>query len=84
MHRLVKAVAVLVWLPALAGAQNNSDTYALEGARIIDGTGRQPIENGVLVIVDGSIHAVGRVSEVAIPRGARRVCRWRAGICPPG
>lgn len=43
---------------------------AIVGGRIIDGTGKQPIEEGV-VIIDGSrIKSVGRRGEVEIPRDA--------------
>jgi imidazolonepropionase-like amidohydrolase len=40
------------------------------GARLIDGTGREPIEDAALVVQGGRILAVGARSEVQIPRGA--------------
>ncbi|MEX0739413.1 MAG: amidohydrolase family protein [Pseudohongiella sp.] len=43
---------------------------ALTGARIVDGTGNAPIENGVLVITDGRITAVGSADRVDIPEDA--------------
>jgi imidazolonepropionase-like amidohydrolase len=42
----------------------------LQGGRLIDGTGRPPIDNSVIVIQAGRFQAVGRSSEVAIPAGA--------------
>ena len=45
---------------------------AFTGARIIDGTGAPPIENGVLVVQGGKILAVGS-AKTAIPAGARVV-----------
>ncbi len=44
-----------------------------DGARILDGNGGAPIENGRLVIADGRISAVGSQSGVAAPQGATRV-----------
>jgi imidazolonepropionase-like amidohydrolase len=41
------------------------------GARIIDGTGKPPIENGTLFIRDGRIQAVGK--KVKLPRGVIRI-----------
>lgn len=44
-------------------------TYALVGARVIDGTNREPIENAAIVIRDGRIAAVGPRASVQIPAG---------------
>src|SRR5918994_2292771 len=41
-----------------------------ERGRLIDGTGRPPIENSVIVIQGGKFQAIGRSGEVAIPAGA--------------
>lgn len=40
------------------------------GARVIDGTGRDPVAKGVLVIEGGRVTAVGGESAVTVPRGA--------------
>jgi imidazolonepropionase-like amidohydrolase/arylsulfatase A-like enzyme len=65
---------------ALAGGQSAAPqssaataTQALVGARVIDGTGRQPIENAVLLVANGRIEAVGPADRVTIPAGATRV-----------
>ena len=42
----------------------------VQGGKLIDGTGRPPIENSVIVIRAGRFEAVGRRGEVAIPAGA--------------
>ncbi len=42
----------------------------VQGGRLIDGTGRAPIENCVIVIRAGRFQAVGRSGEVAIPAGS--------------
>lgn len=46
---------------------------AVTGATIIDATGRAPIADGVVLIRDGRIAAVGPAREVAVPAGARRI-----------
>ena len=42
----------------------------VQGGRLIDGTGRPPIENSVIVIQANKFQAVGRSGEVSIPAGA--------------
>jgi len=42
----------------------------VQGGRLIDGTGRPPIENSVIVIQGGRFQAVGKSGEVSIPAGA--------------
>jgi imidazolonepropionase-like amidohydrolase len=54
-------------VPAAAG------TVALTNARIIDGTGRPPIDRGTIVITNGRITAVGPSASVTVPAGAQRV-----------
>jgi len=44
---------------------------AFEGARIIDGTGRSPLEKGTILVRDGRIVAIG--PDVQIPAGAQRI-----------
>ncbi|MEX0617456.1 MAG: amidohydrolase family protein [Pseudohongiellaceae bacterium] len=51
----------------------NEGAIAFTGARIIDGTGRAPLENGVVVITDGRITAVGERSAVTVPAGAELI-----------
>lgn len=46
---------------------------AFTGARLIDGTGRAPIERAVLVVEDGRVSAVGPESAVGVPAGAERI-----------
>ncbi|HEX2929587.1 MAG TPA: amidohydrolase family protein [Candidatus Binatia bacterium] len=42
----------------------------VQGGRLIDGTGRRPIDNSVIVIQSARFHAIGRSGDVAIPDGA--------------
>jgi imidazolonepropionase-like amidohydrolase len=54
-------------------AQSAPAIVALTGARIIDGTGRAPLDDATLLIENGRIAAIGSASTVRIPEGATRV-----------
>ncbi len=49
------------------------ESIAITGATIIDGTGRDPIHDGTVLITGSRIAAVGRSSDVDIPSSARRI-----------
>ena len=57
-----------------AGAQTPARAkprpVVLQGARLIDGTGRSPIENSVVVIEGSQIVAAGKAGAVSIPKDA--------------
>lgn len=59
-----------------------SGTVAIHAARVIDGTGAAPIVNGVVVVTDDKIVAVGTEANVKVPAGARRVDLGDATILP--
>lgn len=59
-----------------------SGTVALRAARVIDGTGAAPILNGVVVITDDKIVAVGKQGSVNVPAGARLIDLGDATILP--
>jgi imidazolonepropionase-like amidohydrolase len=67
-------IAVVCMVCPRAGAQTPSQTKAqpivLKGARLIDGTGRPPVENSVLVIQGSQIVAAGKAGAVSIPKDA--------------
>ena len=46
---------------------------AYVGARIIDGTGADAVENGVMVVRDGRIEAVGAADAVEVPPDAEQI-----------
>lgn len=50
-----------------------SGATAFVGARILDGTAAAPIEDGVLIVRDGRIDAVGPTASVIVPPGVTRV-----------
>jgi imidazolonepropionase-like amidohydrolase len=56
--------------PPYVGAQNTMRPIVLRGALLIDGTGRSPIENSVLVIQGANIVATGKAGAVSIPKDA--------------
>jgi imidazolonepropionase-like amidohydrolase len=79
MSRRSRASAVVlsavVAVGACGGAEQEADVglTAFVGARILPGDGTAPIENGVLLVRDGRITAVGSSSSVEIPPGAASI-----------
>ena len=75
-------------LPSLLAAQaptnptKGSGTVALKAARVIDGTGAAPIQNGVIVVTDDRIVSVGAAGSVTIPAGARTIDLGNATLLP--
>ncbi len=68
----------------LARAQEakGSGTVVLRAARVIDGTGAAPIANGVVVVTEDKIVAVGAQGSVSIPAGARTIDLGDATLLP--
>jgi imidazolonepropionase-like amidohydrolase len=58
-------------LGALGAPLASAQPVALTDARIIDGTGAEPIYPGTLIINDGRIMSVGPADEITIPADAR-------------
>jgi len=81
-------LALSLAIPALLGAQaptnpiKGSGTVVLKAARVIDGTGAPPIQNGIVVVTDDRIVGVGVAGSVAIPAGARTVDLGNATLLP--
>jgi imidazolonepropionase-like amidohydrolase len=65
------AVATTGWLAPAVLAQ--APVTAFVGATLVDGTGAPLVENGVVLVRDGKISAVGRAAAVTIPAGATQV-----------
>ena len=70
MAGIVTVVLLACVTTSLAG------TTAITGATVIDGTGADPITDGVIVITDDRITAVGSSREVVVPSTAT--------VIPPG
>jgi imidazolonepropionase-like amidohydrolase len=56
-----------------ASAMAAEGSIAFVGARIIDGTAADPIEDGVVVITDGRIRSIGPRLAVTIPKGVQEI-----------
>ena len=69
MSKLKLLTAALLGCLAVSALANEGDR-AFVGATIIDGTGAAPSSNGVVVISDGRIRAIGAQDDVEIPAGA--------------
>ncbi len=64
------------------GEQYGKGTVVLRAAQIIDGTGSEPIKNGVVVVTDAKIVAVGTRESVKVPAGARIIDLADATLMP--
>ena len=62
----------------------SAQTLAITGATIIDGTGKAPLSDGVLLITGGRIAAIGHSVDVAIPSAARRLDARGKYLIPGG
>src|SRR5687768_3314401 len=84
--RLLPVLAVVVPLAAGAQAPTNpikgTGSVVIKAARVIDGTGAAAIQNGVVVVTDDKIVAVGRDGSVTVPSGARTVDLGNATLMP--
>lgn len=70
MLNRVFASAALLFFAQIANA---ADVKAFVGARVIDGTGSPAIENGVIIVRDGKIEAVGPSNKVRPPKDSEVV-----------
>ncbi|MPZ17404.1 MAG: amidohydrolase family protein [Luteitalea sp.] len=59
--------------PGDTASAAESGAQAFVGARIIDGSGGQPIEEGVLVVRDGRIETVGALANQSLPADVHRI-----------
>jgi len=69
----IAALAIAAATAAAVRAQSASGAVVYEGARLIVGDARAPIENSAFVVQNGRITAVGQRGSVAVPAGATRV-----------
>jgi imidazolonepropionase-like amidohydrolase len=69
-------------LPALAQPSGTPQTTVIRAARLIDGTGAEPVQNGVVVVTGDRIVAVGAQSRVQVPTGARVIDLGDATLLP--
>lgn len=66
---LVSTIAVAT----LFSSQAADGTIAIVGATLIDGSGRAPVTDSVVLLKDDTIVAAGKRNEVKVPRSARSI-----------
>ena len=71
----------LILIGFLNGKSN--DRLAIVGATIIDGTGKNPIPNGTILIENGIIKAVGKKKDIRIPANFNEI-KARGKFLIPG
>src|ERR1700704_5601372 len=68
------ALGLLVLLGACSKLLPPKDrVIALEGATLIDGAGRPPKQDALIIIRNGHVETIARVNEISIPKSAERV-----------
>lgn len=65
--------ALVVGLALTLTARLGAQSLAIIGATVIDGTGRPPIADGVVLLEHGKVTAVGPATAVTVPAGATRI-----------
>jgi imidazolonepropionase-like amidohydrolase len=89
-RRSILALGALCAAQLLAGSPlraqlqeaKGSGLIVLRAARLIDGTGAPAVANGVVVVNNDRIVAVGREGAVSVPAGARRIDLGDATLLP--
>jgi imidazolonepropionase-like amidohydrolase len=66
-------VAIAALALAASGSAQSGRAALFEGARLIDGAGRAPIENSAILVENGRITRVARRGQITVPRGTLRV-----------
>jgi imidazolonepropionase-like amidohydrolase len=69
----ISLAAALCATTAIFLSNAQAQNLVIQGGTLIDGTGRTPIENSVIVIEGNRIKAVGRSGEMQIPPGSHIV-----------
>lgn len=77
------ALLVCQLLPCAARAQTDANVIAVVGATLVDGSGRPPVRDAVVVITGDRVTAVGPRRRVRVPAGAR-VVEARGLVVAPG
>jgi imidazolonepropionase-like amidohydrolase len=86
MPGTIGLLVLLASCPTSGNAQEvptkGKGTVAIHAARVIDGTGARPIRDGVVVVQDDKILAVGPRDDVEVPDGARSIELGDATLLP--
>ena len=81
MKRFTLAVCIAA-LCIASDASAQDRTLVLQGGTLIDGTGRAPITDAVVVVENGRIFSVGRRGQMTIPAGAQIIDTTGQTILP--
>ena len=71
--KLLVPVVVAAWSVTALGQAPATGVTVFEGARVIVGDGRTPIENASFVVNGARFVQVGKAADVRVPTGATRV-----------
>ena len=84
MRKMALALSLLIvtLFVALHAQQPGSAVTVFEGARVIIGDGRAPIESATIVVAGNLIQQVGRAADVKAPAGATRVTLTGKTVMP--
>jgi imidazolonepropionase-like amidohydrolase len=80
--RAVAGFGVILVSISSAAAQKAPKPVVLEGALLIDGSGRPPLANSVLIIEEGRVRAIGKLGAMRYPEGAEVVSLRGKTIMP--
>lgn len=70
MHQMmISVISAALLLPQMALAEPASNLLAIRGATLIDGTGRTPLKDAVVVIGNGKVECVGIVDDCPHAQG---------------
>jgi len=75
-------VALVLPLPLAAQQAPAKGTVVIRAARLIDGSGAAPVQNGIIVVTDDRIVAVGASGSVSVPANARIIDLGDATLLP--
>ena len=73
MPRLPSCLLTVIGINVVIAGQQPSNTLALVGARILDGTGAAPVANATLLVTNGRIDRIGPVTATSVPTGTMRI-----------
>ena len=71
MNSMFKCLPATAAFLLICGNAHAADVKAFVGASLIDGMGKRVTSNGVIVVRDGKVEAVGPAAKVKPPGGAQ-------------
>ena len=82
--RLIRPLAVTFAVVLVSSSEPSAQTrpIVIQGATLIDGAGRAPVMDSVVVIRDGKFQEVGERGKVSIPQGAEVIEAKGKSILP--